>query len=76
MEHFLVKVLIGFFASHAEENVASYELMNDFAVGRQAVENDILVIVKLDHHVLGFPVDVPRLQEIQLLTYECHTIVV
>jgi hypothetical protein len=34
--------------------------VHHFAVGRQTAEDDTLLL-KLDHHVLHFPVDVPRL---------------
>lgn len=60
VEELLVESLIGFFGAHRQENVATDELVHHFAVGRQTAENDTLLL-KLDHHVLHFPVDVPRL---------------
>lgn len=62
MEHFLVQLLICVLAPHGEEDVSADELMHHLAVGRQAVEDDILVVVELNHHVLCLPVDVPGLK--------------
>ena len=33
------------------------------AVGREAAEDDVLLVLELDHHVLRLPVDVPSLQK-------------
>ena len=63
MEHFFVEALICFFAPHAQEDVATDELVDDLAVGRETVEDDILVVIKLDHHVLCLPVDIPSLKK-------------
>ena len=35
--------------------------MDNFAIGRQAIENYIFVVVKLNHHVFRFPIYVPSL---------------
>jgi hypothetical protein len=32
------------------------------AVSREAVEDDVLLIIKLDHHVLCLPIDIPGLK--------------
>lgn len=62
MEQLFVKALVGFFGAHREENVAPDELVDDFAVSRQAVEDDVALLV-LDHHVFYLPVHVPRLNK-------------
>ena len=62
VEELLVELLIPVLGPHREEDVAANELMHDLAVGGQAVEDDILVIVQLDHHVLGLPVHIPGLK--------------
>ena len=70
VEHLLVELLVRLLAPHREEDVAADELMHDLAVGGQAVEDDILVIVQLDHHVLGLPVHIPCLKLNQQKTSE------
>ena len=60
MKHFLVELLIGVFTPHGQEDVTADELVHDFAVGGQTVEDDLFVVVELHHHVLRLPVDVPR----------------
>ena len=66
MEHFFIKLLISIFAPHGEEDVASDELMNNLAISWQTTEDDIALVIKLDHHVLGFPVDIPSLEETEI----------
>ena len=61
VEELLVKLLVALLAPHGEEDVATDELMDDLAVSREALEDDVLVILKLDHHVPRLPVDVPSL---------------
>ena len=41
--------------------------MDDFAISREAVEDDTLVVLELDHHVLDLPVDVPSLKQLKTL---------
>ena len=62
MEEFFVQGLIGILAPHGEENVPTNELVDDFAIRGEAIENDALVIVERCHHVLGFPINVPCLK--------------
>ena len=61
MEEFFVERLIRVFAPHGEEDVAADELVHDFALGRESLENDLFIIAQLDHHVFRLPIDVPRL---------------
>ena len=61
MKHFLIELLIGILAPHGQENVTANELVHHFAISAQTAEDDILLIVELNHHVLGLPVDVPGL---------------
>ena len=78
MEQLLVQLLVALLAPHAQEDVATDELVDHLAVGREALEeedearnrrttadleDDILIILKLDHHVSRLPVDVPGLYE-------------
>lgn len=60
VEELFVESLVGFFGAHRQEDVATDEFVHHLAVGRQATENHVLLL-KLDHHVFHFPVDVPRL---------------
>jgi hypothetical protein len=60
VEEFFVQSLVGFFGAHRQENVSADEFVNNFAIGRQATEDDVFLF-KLHHHVLDFPVDVPGL---------------
>ena len=62
MKKLLVELLISVLGPHREEDVAADELVHDLAVGGEAVEDDIFVVVELDHHVLGLPIHIPRLQ--------------
>ena len=71
VEHLLVELLVGFLAAHGEEDVTTDELVHNFAVGREAVEDDVLVVVKLDHHVLGFPIHIPCLQAWSMFSQNC-----
>ena len=68
VEHFFVEALISFFAPHAQEDVATDELVDDLAVGRETVEDDILVVIKLDHHVFCLPIDIPSLKKSKSLS--------
>merc|ERR1712172_423178 len=61
VEELIVESLISVFASHGEEYVASNELVDDLAVCGEALEDDVLVVFKLDHHVPSLPVHVPSL---------------
>ena len=63
MEHVCVELLVGVLGAHGEEDVAADELVDHLAVGGEAAKDDILLIVKLDHHVLCLPVDVPCLEQ-------------
>ena len=45
-----------------EEDVAADELVDDLALGRDALEDHVLPAAQLHHHVAGLPVHVPRLQ--------------
>ena len=62
MEHVFIERLIGVFAPHRKENVSPDKLMDDFAVGRETIENDTSVIIELDHHMFRLPIDVPCLK--------------
>ena len=48
-----------------EKDVASDELVDDLALGGDALEDDVVSAAELDHHVSGLPVHVPRLKEPQ-----------
>lgn len=61
VEKLLIEVLVGFLASHGQEDVAADELVNNFAVRRETLENNVFIVLKLYHHVPRFPVDVPSL---------------
>ena len=61
VEELLVKLLVALLAPHGEEDVAADELVDDLAVSREALEDDVLVVLKLDHHVTRLPVDIPSL---------------
>ena len=61
MEHLLVQRLVAVLGAHGKEDVAPDEFVHHLAVGREAAEDDLLAVAKLDHHVLCFPVDVPCL---------------
>lgn len=60
VEHLLIQRLIRFLRAHRQEDIASYKFVNDFAVCRLTFENYILFL-ELYHHVLYFPVNIPRL---------------
>ena len=62
VEHLLVELLVCLLAPHREKDVATDELVHDLAVGGEAVEDDVFVVVKLDHHVLGLPIHIPSLK--------------
>jgi hypothetical protein len=61
VEKLFVQRLIGFFRAHRQENVAADELVHHFAIGRQAAEDNVLLL-ELHHHVLHLPVHIPSLQ--------------
>lgn len=61
VEQFLVEVLVGLFAAHGEEDVSADELVDDLAIGGEALENDVLIVLELDHHMTRLPVDIPSL---------------
>lgn len=61
MEELLVKLLIAFFTSHGEENVSTDELVDDLTIRGQTLKDDILIILKLYHHMSGLPVNIPSL---------------
>lgn len=65
MEQFLIQRLIRLLRAHRQENIASDELVDHLTVRRQAAE-DYVALLKLDHHVFHFPVDVPRLKMTKL----------
>ena len=65
VEQLLVEVLVGLFAAHGEEDVSADELVDDLAIGGEALENDVLAVSKLEHninhsHKLFFPVSFAR----------------
>ena len=62
MKELLVQYLIAVFAPHREEDVASNKFMENFALCRDTLEDDVLFIAKLNHHVTCLPVDVPSLK--------------
>ena len=62
MKELLVQYLIAVFAPHWEEDVTSNELVENFAFRRDTLEDDVLFIAKLNHHVTCLPVDVPSLK--------------
>ena len=62
MKELLVKYLIAVFAPHRKEDVASNKFVKNFAFCRDTLEDDVLVIAKLNHHVTCLPVDVPSLK--------------
>ena len=62
VEELLVQLLIAVLAPHGQKDVAADELVDDFAVGREAIENDTSVIIELDHHMFCLPIDVPCLK--------------
>merc|ERR1719204_705102 len=61
VEELLVELLVGLLAPHGQEDVAADELVDHLAVRREALEDHVLVVLKLDHHVPCLPVHVPRL---------------
>jgi len=61
MKEFFVKYLTRVFGTKGKENVSANEFMDNFAVGRETTEANILII-QLNHHHLDFPVHVPCLQ--------------
>jgi len=61
VEQLLVELLVGVLAAHAEEDVAADKLVDNLAVSRQALEDNVLIILELDHHVPRLPVNVPSL---------------
>jgi len=61
MKHLLVQRLIRLLWTHRQEDVASYEFMNNFTVRRLTFENYIFFF-ELNHHVFHFPINVPRLR--------------
>ncbi len=63
VEHVGVQLLVGVLGPHGEEDVAADELVDHLAVGGEAVEDDVALVVELDHHVLRLPVHVPSLTE-------------
>ncbi len=62
VEHLLVERLVRLLAPHREEDVPTNELVHHLAVRGQAVENDVVLVVELDHHVLRLPVHIPGLK--------------
>ena len=60
VEHLLVQRLVLVAGSHREEDVAADELVHDLAVGREAAEDDVLLL-EPHLHLLDLPVDAPRL---------------
>merc|ERR1712209_69028 len=69
VEELLVQLLITLLASHGQEYVSSDELVNNFTICRQALENDILIVFKLDPHD---PVGADSQQFLLLLSVESH----
>lgn len=61
VEECVIEGLVGIFAAHGEKDVAANELMDHLTVGGEALENNVLVIFKLDHHVPSLPVHIPSL---------------
>ena len=62
MEEILIEHLAAVFTSHGEKDITTNELMNHFTLCGHALEDDILLISKLDHHVSSLPVDIPGLK--------------
>ena len=62
MEELLVQYLVAVFAPHGKEDVASDKFMDDFALGGDALKDNVLLVAQLDHHVSCLPVDVPGLK--------------
>ena len=63
MEELSVQGLVAIFGPHGEEDVPADEFVDNLALSREGLEDDFLVISQLDHHMLGFPVDVPSLKK-------------
>ena len=76
VEELLVELLVALLAPHRQEDVAADELVDHLAVRREALqqggvswvqgkcphlEDHVLVVLKLDHHVPRLPVHVPSL---------------
>lgn len=61
VEELLVELLVALLAPHRQEDVAADELVDHLAVRREALEDHVLVVLELDHHVPRLPVHVPRL---------------
>lgn len=61
MEELLVKLLVRILAPHGEKDVATDKLVDHFAVSREALEDDVLIILELNHHMSGFPINIPSL---------------
>lgn len=62
VEKLLVQHLVGFLRASGQEDVATDKLVHYFAVGRQTPEHHV-TLLELDHHQLGVPVYIPRLQQ-------------
>ena len=62
MEEFLIEDLTAVLASHGQEDVSSNKLMDNFALGGDTLEDNVLSISELDHHVTSLPVHIPGLQ--------------
>ena len=73
VEQFLVEVLVGLFAAHGEEDVSADELVDDLAIGGETLENDVLIILKLDHHMTRLPVDILSLKRRQDYIYVSYS---
>ena len=63
MEEFLIEDLTTILASHGKKDVSSNKLMDYFALCRDALEDHVFSIPKLDHHVAGLPVHIPGLDK-------------
>ena len=62
MEEILIEHLAAVFTSHGEKDITTNELMNHFTLCGHTLEDDILLIPQLDHHVSSLPVDIPSLK--------------
>jgi len=61
MEKLLVELLIRILASHGEEDVATDKLVDHLTVSRETLEDDVLIILELNHHMSCLPINIPGL---------------
>ena len=64
MKHLLIKRLALISRSHRQEHISTDKLMHYFAVGRMALEGDVLFL-ESHLHLFDLPVDRPRVDVLE-----------